>query len=605
MRTKVKVGHVGKLADDDSSLPDDQLFRVHFENLPGPAYIWQRTGGDFTLIAHNRAAGDLPFSKVGTFLGKAVRDLQRDSGHDLQGDLEACASRGTVIKREVEHRYLETTTVRRLALSLVPLSADIVVLHTDDITERQRMEQALRDSEKKYRTIVDTAHEGIWAVDLDNVTTYVNQRAAEMLGYDAAQMLGRSAFDFMDPSVHEEAREIAARRRAGTNEQFDFRLRHKSGAAIWVSVAASPLTDEDGRVIGAIYMMSDITARKRAERALVESEAKIRALVHGTPDLIVRVTRDGRYLDIHFSDERVEDYLPRRSTEFVGRNVRDLFEPEFARRHERHRHKALATGEVQLWEYTRQVGEETRFVEARFVKSGTDEVVITVRDITKRVELEKEVIASSERERTRIGHDLHDGLAQLLIGIKLMLKALTEKLAVDDSKHRGDAERAADLVSRAIAQTSDLAQGLSPIRKGDSFGDALRQLAIHSERLLGVACDVVCSDVPDEVSESAATHLYRIAQEAITNAVKHGNATLIELRCERVEQRFALSITDDGGGVGDSATDKGMRMGMHIMQYRARSIGGELIVANRPEGGTIVTCYFPDPSGITSTATDT
>ena len=592
MSTTPKERTAAQSANAHLRLPDDELFRVHFENLPGPAYIWQRTGNDFYLIAHNRAAANLTFSKVAKFAGKPARELQAGSNHDLQGDLEVCATRGTVIKREIDHRYLETTTVRRLALSIVPLSADIVVMHTEDITERQRMEQALRDSEQKYRAIVDMAHEGIWAVDMDSVTTYVNRRAADMLGYETAEMLGRSAFDFMDESVHAEARQIRARRHAEITEQFDFRFKHKTGAAVWASVAASPLTDEHGDVIGALYMMSDITERKRTESALVESEAKLRALLHATPDLIVRVTRDGRYLDIHFSDERVEDYLPQPSTSFVGRNVRDLFEPEFARQHERYRNRALATGTVQLWEYTRQVNGESRFVEARFVKGGPDDVVVTVRDITKRVELEREVIASSERERTRIGHDLHDGLAQLLIGVKLMLKALTEKLGADDSKHRGDAQRAAELVSRAIAQTSELAQGLSPIRKGGRFGDALQQLATHSERLLGVPCEVVRNDTPANLIESSATHLYRIAQEAITNAVKHGKATHIQLRCERKKQRFVLTVTDNGRGMCDSAPDAGM--GMHIMQYRARAIGGELVVTNRPEGGTVVTCYYPN-----------
>ena len=126
------------------------------------------------------------------------------------------------MRREVDHRYLESATVRRLALSIVPVSSDIVVLHTDDITERQRTEEALRASEQKYRTIVDTAHDGILAVDIDSVTTYVNQRAAEMLGYEPDEMLGVSVFDFIDESLHEEARQMRARRHAGVEGTVRF-----------------------------------------------------------------------------------------------------------------------------------------------------------------------------------------------------------------------------------------------------------------------------------------------------------------------------------------------------------------------------------------------
>ncbi|HET7132338.1 MAG TPA: PAS domain S-box protein, partial [Gammaproteobacteria bacterium] len=404
------------------------------------------------------------------------------------------------------------------------------------VTEQRRVEQALRDSESKYRTIVDTAHEGIWVVDLDSVTTYVNQRAAEMLGYRPEEMQGRTVFDFMDESLHAEALRIRERRHTGLTEQFDFRLRHRDGADIWLSVSASPIKDGAGKVAGALLMLADISARKRAEQAQHESETRLRALLDANPDLVLRVHRNGRYLDLHYSDVALARFLPRPQADFIGRNVTDIFEPEFARQHEYYRLRALETGEVQRWEYARALADGERYFEARFVKSGEDEVVITVRDITQRVRLEREVIASTERERTRIGHDLHDGLAQLLIGVKLMLEALKEKLASGHSKHAREAANAAALVTRAITQTSELAQGLSPIRKGGRLGDALTHLARQSQELLGVHCEVIRNDIPAGLSDNAATHLYRIAQEAITNAAKHAKPTTIELSCERVQQ---------------------------------------------------------------------
>ena len=581
-------------ASDHDNLSDDRLFRVHFDNLPGPAYMWQRDGDDFRLIAHNRAAGALPFSNVAKFVGMSVRELQRGSNHDMHADLELCAARGVIIRREVDHRYLESATVRRLALSLVPVSADIVVLHTEDITERQRTEEALRVSEQKYRTIVDTAHEGVLAVDVNSVATYINQRAAEILGYTPDELLGVSVFDFLDESLHEEALQIRARRHAGLKEHFDFRVRHKNGADVWISVAASPLLNDAGEVVGSLYMMSDITARKQAEQSLRESEARLRALLDANPDFVGRITRDGRYLDVHYGGGTTKHYLPRPSAAFPGAHVDDLFELEFAREHERHRLRALDTGEVQLWHYVRQLDGMERHFEARFVKSGADEVLVIVHDVTQRVELEREVVASGERERARIGHDLHDGLAQLLTGVKLMIEALVEKLGADGSPHRGDAERAVNLMSAAIGQTGELAQGLSPIRRGIRLCDALHQLAKQSQAVLGVACSFEHAETPSGLAETSATHLYRIAQEAITNAVKHGKATRIELRCERANQRFAMSVADNGLGIADTGGEH-RGMGMHIMQYRARSIDGELVVAPRPGGGTIVTCFYPAP----------
>jgi PAS domain S-box-containing protein len=575
-----------------NELPYESLFQIHFDNLPGPAYIWKREGDDFVLHAYNRAAGALSFSKVADYVGKTARALQSNVVVDLMADLDASTSKGIVITREVDHRYLGTTTVRRLALTLVPLSGEMVVVHTDDVTERRRMEIALRESESQYRTIIDTSHEGIWAVDDESRTTYVNRRAAEMLGYEPEEILGRSVFDFMDESLHEEGRQIRERRRAGAKEQFDFRLRHRDGSDIWVTVAASPIVDRAGTVTGALHMIADVTARRRAEHALRESEMRVRALLDAHPDLILRLTRDGRYLDLHCTDKRLARFLPCPPEDFIGKNVGELFEPAFAREHERLRRRALATGEVQRWEYVRHVHGSDLYLEARFVKSGDHEVVVTVRDITHRVELEREVIASSERERTRIGHDLHDGLAQLLIGVKLMLETLTDKLAVGGSPLRDDARRAAQLVTRAISQTSELAQGLSPIRKGGRLCDALKHLATQSELLLGIQCSIVSVELPPALDEGAATHLYRIVQEAITNAVKHGKAATVEVACKRQKHQLVVTISDNGSATTEVASDHG-GMGTHIMRYRARSIGGDLTIAARPEGGTVVTCVCP------------
>jgi PAS domain S-box-containing protein len=573
--------------------PDDKLFRIHFDNLPRPAYIWRRdrSQNDWVLIAYNNAAGSLRYSDVESLVGRTVTDLQRGSYIDMRADLERSAERGVIVNREAEYRYIASGTVRKLAISMVPLSKDIVVLHTEDITERRATEDALRESEQKYRTIVDTAHEGIVSVDMQSTINYANQRAAEMLGYEPAECVGRKTFEFMDLSVHEQARSIRQRLHGGNKEREDIRLRHKSGDPVWVSAAATPLLDPLGKVTGVIYMLTDITERRQAEQALRESEARVRALLGANPDLIVRLTRDGLYLDVHSTDPRMDHHEPK-MTEFIGRYVHEMFEPEFAREHERRRFAALETGEMQLWEYVRPDPRgSVRHIEARFVKSGENEVVVTVRDFTQRVELEREVIASSERERARIGHDLHDGLAQLLIGVKLLLAALEDKLVAAKSPYGELAERATDLVSRAIAQTADLAQGLSPIPKRGRLSDSLRKLASQSEQLLGVPCEVVSADTPRGLSESAATHLYRIAQEAITNAAKHGRATRIRISCEWTSPRLVLSVADDGRGF-DPRLDSG-GMGIHIMQYRARNIGADFSIKAQREGGTVVRCSAP------------
>jgi two-component system, LuxR family, sensor kinase FixL len=583
---------IGRSPGNFAELPNQKLFQMHFDNLPQPAYIWRREGNDFAFVAFNRAAGEVPYSDVAGLLGRTARELQSVSAHDLFRDLEHSARKCVIVRREAEFRYIGSGTRRILEVTIVPLSADIVVVHTEDVTERRQSEQVLRDSEEKYRTIVDTAHEGIIAANLESVITYANRRAAEICGYTVDEILGRNCLEFYDPTRLNDAIALRDAFRRGERSRGDLCLRHRSGAEVWVSAAVSQVHDHSGKLTGLIYMIVDITKRRSAEQALRESESRMRALLDANPDLIVRLTRDGTYLDVHSTDTRVNYHLPLTMHEFIGRNVRDMFEPEFAREHERYRHLALATGRMQRWEYMRKDPRGSlRHIEARFVKSGDDEVVVTVRDFTDRVELEREVIASGERERTRIGQDLHDGLAQLLIGVRLLLTALRDKLAVAGSPLRGDADSAVDLVSRAITQTSELAHGLSPIPKRGRLSDALRQLGTESEQLLGVHCNVTCLgfEIPPTLQETTATHLYRIAQEAITNAVKHGKATCIEIGCVSSEGRLELTIADNGIGIPPGATEGG-GLGLHIMSYRARGIGGELSVLPRAGGGTVVRC---------------
>ena len=589
---------VDRSSDRIGAFPDDSLFRVHFDNLPRPAYIWRRHGktDDFVFAAYNRAAGALSYSDARALVGCLASSLQAGIKYDMRADLEISSTRGVIVKREVEYRYIASGAVRNLSLTYVPMSSDICILHTEDITERFRTEQALRESEAKYRTIADTAHEGILTLDLQGTITYANQRTADILGYPIEECIGRKTFEFIDPEMYETAMRIRTSVHGGRQERLDFLLRNRHGRRIWVSASASPLFDTSGKVCGVLQMLTDIDQRKRAEQALVASETRVRALLHANPDLIVRLSRDGTYLDVHSADPRLAGHVPPLN-DFVGHKVEDLFEPEFAREHERHRLLALSTGKMQRWEYTRADPHGSmRHIEARFVKSGEDEVVVMVRDFTQRVELEREVIASTERERTRLGHDLHDGLAQLLIGVKLLLAALSDKLATAGSVHKKDAQRAADLVSRAIEQTADLAQGLSPIPKRGWLCDALRQLARQSQQLLRVRCDVVRADAPLDLAEATATHLYRIAQEAITNAVKHGKASRIQLTCDRLEDRLVLEVKDDGSGLAEVSPDHD-GMGMNIMHYRARNIGGDLTITNSPDGGTVVRCSVPLADG--------
>ncbi len=215
--------------------------------------------------------------------------------------------------------------------------------------------------------------------------------------------------------------------------------------------------------------------------------------------------------------------------------------------------------------------------------------LVIFRDITDRRLLEKEILEIGDQERRRLGQDLHDGLCQHLAGIELMSEVLEQKLA---RRSKADAARAGEIarhVRDAIAQTRLLARGLSPVTlESEGLESALQELAANTEKLFGVSCRVECSPVEPERDLGITTHLYRIAQEAVSNALRHGKATEVVIRYESNRKGSRLSITDNGRGIGEG--EKGNGMGLRIMRYRAGIIGGRLSVESPATGGTRVVC---------------
>jgi two-component system CheB/CheR fusion protein len=215
-----------------------------------------------------------------------------------------------------------------------------------------------------------------------------------------------------------------------------------------------------------------------------------------------------------------------------------------------------------------------------------------VRDITERKQLEKEILQISNREQQRIGQDLHDGLCQQLAAIELMCQVLQKRLA---TKSKGEADRAGEIarhVRAAMAHTRGLARGLSPVQlDANGLMSALQELAATVEKMFRVQCRFQCDEPILIQNNAAATHLYRIAQEAINNAIKHGKARRIQITFRPMGDRHCLLVSNDG--VGFSAAPKsGPGMGVRIMNYRAGEIGATLQIRNDDGKGTTVLCAF-------------
>ncbi len=220
-------------------------------------------------------------------------------------------------------------------------------------------------------------------------------------------------------------------------------------------------------------------------------------------------------------------------------------------------------------------------------------LMIAANDITERERLEKQILEISEEERERIGQDLHDGLCQLLSGIKFKTTLLEQKLQKKAVAEAQDARAIESLLNKAIEQARNTARGLHPVElEARGLMSALQGLADSVEAIYGIGC--VCEFKQVLVHDHVvATHLYRIAQEAINNAVKHGQPSRILIRLSGTAERLALSIQDDGVGLPPRRRKK-TGMGLHLMNYRARAIGGAIDIRPVQPAGTLVTCRCPN-----------
>ena len=401
---------------------------------------------------------------------------------------------------------------------------------------------------------------------------------------------------------------------------LDYRLGAKTGldllqealangckGPIIILTSENPLVDAEAMRLGAADFLSkdklDSALLERSIRysvkhfntlrALRESEARLASFMHYVPCAVFIKNLQGRYV---FVNEMCEKVFRRRLEEWVGRADEDLWSKTLANKFKLidqqiiKEKKAVATTEsVSSPEDGAQHWLTTRFP---ILNEQGEPIMIggAAINITESKRLERDLQTVSEREQRRIGQDLHDGLGQYLTGIACMVKVLGAKLAEKKLPEASDAQRITSMVNETIQQTRDLARGLCPVElETNGLQAALQELAQRVTKLFAVNCDLNAPGVVQMYDNAAAVHLYRIAQEAINNAIKHGQATKIDLSLISANGQIVLSIKDNGIGVTKNGS-KPNGMGLRVMNYRAGMIGASVQLDSVPEGGTLVKC---------------
>jgi two-component system CheB/CheR fusion protein len=311
---------------------------------------------------------------------------------------------------------------------------------------------------------------------------------------------------------------------------------------------------------------------------------------------VVLAALDGR---IEFTNPAFDRMFGRNSSELAGMSVLELFNIKQAQ-------SQTDALESLLEHYSRGARRDMLFrrrdgsqfagevLSVEIDLSGQKRILVVVQDVSERKQLESEIIEIANRERRRLGADLHDGLGQELTGISLMLRSFSKRAGLAAIEVAPELDEIITLVNHAIQSARKMALGISPVTlERGGLLPALQTLIGWSRKSYNIDVRLRLSiRSPLLIGESAAAHLYLIVQEAINNAVNHGHAGSIVVTLRTSRSLVSLSIADDGVGIGEHAA-RGGGMGLKLMEYRSAVIGGVMTVKRLPRGGTRVRSVCP------------
>lgn len=336
--------------------------------------------------------------------------------------------------------------------------------------------------------------------------------------------------------------------------------------------------------------------------ALKASEQRAATIVETAVNAIITIDENCIIETANSATERLFGY---KRDEIIGRNISKLMPQPYRDRHDGYVRNYLRTGMKRIIGIGREALAQRKDGSVFPIDLSVGEAVLPsgrriftgiIRDLTDRKALEDKLLHISEEERTRIGQDLHDDLCQQLAAIGCLAKVSQKNLCKAGSAEAENLAEIVDLVSKANTRARETARGLMPVvlDAGDLTA-ALKELAERTARAYEIVCDFRC-DHPVQVKDTqTAVQLFRVAQEAVTNAVKHSQAKRVGIRLALRGGKITLTVRDNGIGIPDKAA-KGTGMGLLTMNHRSQMLGGALTVSPRSSGGTQVTCSVPVPA---------
>lgn len=502
-------------------------------------------------------------------------------------------------------------------------------------------------SGEHYRELFERAPVGYFVLDRSGKVLDVNRTGLVFLGLEKDQVTGKPFTEFLDEEEHGHFSlhlfEVTKNTQTAVCEMT---VIGREGCRSYVELQSSPAMDPSGnRVTGCLSIISDASARRDREAAMQErfneterrrqrdasdlarsssllqqevfNHEQTEAVLAQTSTLFEKVFSTSYLaiacLDCDFNFIRVNPAFARAYNEaptfFLDKPYFDLY-PDDELRGE---FQQVLSGGEPFSAFARPL---VRMQEDNEVTTwwdlnastlvgrdgGVEGLLLCLLEVSERINLEREVVRVTDQEQKRLGQELHDGMGQLLTAVSIKAKILEESVhenLVDQVRELGE------LVREASVQTRNISRFLNP-RNVEEQGlmGALQSLATETQRRLGVSCDFTCEEGLEIEDPVVTGHLYRIAQESVTNALRHGPARVIHLSFRVEEGNRVMRIINDGHSFDNHKAEESDGLGVHGMRYRAELIGAILNIGSGPTGGTVVTCVLPRPTVTTEVDSD-
>lgn len=493
---------------------------------------------------------------------------------------------------------------------------------TEEISLRRSVENALRESEERYRSLYNNTPAMLHSVDPDGRLVSVSEYWLEIMGYERCEVIGKMITDFFTDESRKLAIEVVMPEffKKGSYKDAQYRFVKKNGEEIDILLSAIADRDSAGKIIRSLAISIDVTERKRAEEALkiakeelscyskgLELQVKKRTreiigILENIPAVVYTKDLEGRYMLVN---SRYEELFKIKNEEIRGKTDYEILPEETAglfRNSDR-----MVLGRKQGCQFTENIKHEDGIHTYLSVKfplfdeagaiSGVCAILTDITTLKKAQDqlrrLSGSIIESQEKERYAIARELHDELGQVLTALRMDSVWIYERLKETDEKAALRALSMCDLVDKNIQDVRNMAIRLRPGVLDDlGLVDALEWYTSDFERRTGITCIFEHYNVP-AISETVSTAAYRIAQEALTNVARHSGANRADVVLRVDNGTMTLQVADNGKGFSMPELAESEGLGVAGMRERAGLVGGLIQVQSSMENGAKILFSVP------------